>query len=148
MRASLSAVKRTLDQIRALNAYTAAGPGKTFDGKDGGEVAKKVPGLVVMHGLLGAMAFALEKQSKLEKQGEKKEDEKKDGYYRVFEAVLDHLKSIGDATVQGAGTVEEWFKTLADVDSTQLRLTTAETLAYLTFFRRFAKKKKEGGDGE
>lgn len=137
MMASLSAVKRTLDQIRALNAYTAAGPGKTFDGKDGGEVAKKVPGLVVMHGLLGAMAFALS-------------DKNKAGHQAVFKAVLEHLQdpAIDDPTTRGKATVEEWFKKLADVDAAQLRLTTAETLAYLTFFRRFAKKKKEGGDGE
>lgn len=137
MMASLSAVKRTLDQIRALNAYTAAGPGKTFDGKDGGEVAKKVPGLVVMHGLLGAMAFALS-------------DKNKAGHRAVFEAVRKHLRdpAIDDPTVRGVESVESWFERLAEADSAQLRLTTAETLAYLTFFRRFAKKKKEGGDGE
>ena len=137
MMASLSAVKRTLDQIRALNAYTAAGPGKTFSGKDGGEVAKKVPGLVVMHGLLGAMAFALS-------------DKNKAGHQAVFKAVLDHLQdpAIDDPTARGVESVESWFERLAEADSAQLRLTTAETLAYLTFFRHFAKKKKEGGDGE
>ena len=139
MMASLSAVKRTLDQIRALNAYSAAGPGKTFDGKDGGEVAKKVPGLVVMHGLLGAMAFALS-------------DKNKAGHRAVFEAVLKHLQdpAIDDPTARGKATVEDWFKKLADEDTsaTQLRLTTAETLAYLTFLRRFAKKDKEAGNGE
>ena len=142
--------KRTLDQIRALNAYTAAGPGKTFAGKDGGEVAKKVPGLVVMHGLLGAMAFALEKQSKLEKQGKKEENEEKDGYYRVFEAVLNHLKSIDDETAKDKESVDKWFEGLAgeNTSAMQLRLTTAETLAYLTFLRRFAKKDKEVGNGE
>ena len=137
MMASLSAVKRTLDQIRALNAYSAAGPGKTFDGKEGGEVAKKVPGLVVMHGLLGAMAFALS-------------DKNKAGHRAVFEAVRKHLRdpAIDDPTVRGVESVESWFERLAEADSAQLRLTTAETLAYLTFFRRFAKKKKGGGDGE
>lgn len=137
MTASLSSTKRTLDQIRALNAYTAAGPGKTFDGKDGGEVAKKVPGLVVMHGLLGAMAFALS-------------DKNKAGHRAVFEAVRKHLQdpAIDDPTVRGRDSVERWFERLAEADSAQLRLTTAETLAYLTFLRRFAKKKKEVGDGE
>lgn len=137
MMASLSAVKRTLDQIRALNAYTAAGPGKTFSGKDGGEVAKKVPGLVVMHGLLGAMAFALS-------------DKNKAGHRAVFEAVLKHLQdpAIDDPTVRGVESVESWFERLAEADSAQLRLTTAETLAYLTFLRRFAKKDKEVGNGQ
>lgn len=136
MMASLSAVKRTLDQIRALNAYTA-GQQAEFQGKEGGEVAKKVPGLVVMHGLLGAMAFALS-------------DKNKAGHRAVFEAVRKHLRdpAIDDPTVRGVESVECWFERLAEADSAQLRLTTAETLAYLTFFRRFAKKKKEGGDGE
>lgn len=136
MMASLSAVKRTLDQIRALNAYTA-GQQAEFQGKEGGEVAKKVPGLVVMHGLLGAMAFALS-------------DKNKAGHRAVFEVVRKHLRdpAIDDPTVRGVESVESWFERLAEADSAQLRLTTAETLAYLTFFRRFAKKKKEGGDGE
>lgn len=136
MMASLSAVKRTLDQIRALNAYTA-GQQAEFQGKEGGEVAKKVPGLVVMHDLLGAMAFALS-------------DKNKAGHRAVFEAVRKHLRdpAIDDPTVRGVESVESWFERLAEADSAQLRLTTAETLAYLTFFRRFAKKKKEGGDGE
>lgn len=136
MMASLSAVKRTLDQIRALNAYTA-GQQAEFQGKEGGEVAKKIPGLVVMHGLLGAMAFALS-------------DKNKAGHRAVFEAVRKHLRdpAIDDPTVRGVESVESWFERLAEADSTQLRLTTAETLAYLTFLRRFAKKKKEVGDGE
>lgn len=136
MMASLSAVKRTLDQVRAFNAYKEA-QSQDFKGKDGGEVAKKIPGLVVMHGLLGAMAFALS-------------DKNKAGHRAVFEAVRKHLRdpAIDDPTVRGVESVESWFERLAEADSAQLRLTTAETLAYLTFFRRFAKKKKEGGDGE
>lgn len=138
MMASLSAVKRTLDQVRAFNAYKEA-QSQDFKGKDGGEVAKKIPGLVVMHGLLGAMAFALS-------------DKNKAGHQAVFKAVLDHLQdpAIDDPTARGKTTVEDWFKKLADEDTsaTQLRLTTAETLAYLTFLRRFAKKDKEAGNGE
>ena len=136
MMASLSAVKRTLDQIRALNAYTA-GQQAEFQGKEGGEVAKKVPGLVVMHGLLGAMAFALS-------------DKNKAGHRAVFEAVRKHLRApaIDDPTVRGVESVESWFERLAEADSAQLRLTTAETLAYLTFLRRFAKKDKEVGNGQ
>lgn len=136
MTSSLSAVKRNLDQVRALNAY-AASKDQTFEAKDGGDVAKKVPGMVVMHGLLGAMAFALS-------------DDNKKGHRAVFEAVLRHLKdpAINDATAQKATDVETWFEELAKVDSMQLRVTTAEVLAYLTFFRRFAKNDKEGGNGE
>lgn len=138
MTASLSAVKRTLDQVRALNAYTA-GQADVFAGKEGGEVAKKIPSLVVMHGLLGAMAFALS-------------DENKKGHQAVFEAILEHLQDpvINDMTAQGVGkgAIDEWFKKLSETDAAQLRLTTAEVLAYLTFLRRFAKKKKEGCDGK
>lgn len=136
MMASLSAVKRTLDQVRAFNAYKEA-QSQDFKGKDGGEVAKKIPGLVVMHGLLGAMAFALS-------------DKNKAGHRAVFEAVRKHLRdpAIDDPTVRGVESVESWFERLAEADSAQLRLTTAETLAYLTFLRRFAKKDKEAGNGE
>ena len=136
MTSSLSAVKRNLDQIRALNAY-AASKDQKFKAKDGGDVAKKVPGMVVMHGLLGAIAFALS-------------DKNKEGHRSVFEAVLKHLKdpAINDATARGVSNVATWFEELSKTDSMQLRVTTAEVLAYLTFFRRFAKNDKEGGNGE
>ena len=125
---------RNLAQIRAKNAYAAA-QDKTFAGKDGGEVAKKIPALIVSDGLLGTLAFAIDKEG---------------GHQAVFEAVLRHLQDedIADATARDAGgELGSWFKRLAVASAEQLLQTTAEVLAYLAFFRRFAKKgKADGGD--
>lgn len=127
---------RNLAQIRAKNAYAAARD-TAFAGKDGGEVVKKIPALIVSDGLLGTLAFALDKG-------------KESGHWAVFEAVLRHLQDgdIADATARDAGgELGTWFDRLADASAEQLRQTTAEVLAYLAFLRRFAKKgKADGGD--
>ena len=125
---------RNLAQIRAKNAYAAARD-TAFAGKDGGEVVKKIPALIVSDGLLGTLAFAIDKEG---------------GHQAVFEAVLRHLQDgdIADATARDAdGELGTWFNRLADASAEQLRQTTAEVLAYLAFLRRFAKKgKADGGD--
>lgn len=127
---------RNLAQIRALNAVKAA-EDAVFAGQNGGEVAKKIPAYIIESGLLGALAFALEKGG---------------GHLEVFEAVLEHLKSdgINDPTARNAADPEAWFEELAKADVSQLRAATAETMAYLAFLRRFAKKesKQEKDHGE
>lgn len=127
---------RNLAQIRALNAVDAAKDG-VFAGQNGGEVAKKIPAYIIESGLLGALAFALEKGG---------------GHRAVFEAVLEHLKSdgINDPTARNAAGPEAWFEALANAPVSELRAATAETMAYLAFLRRFAKKgsKQEKDNGE
>ena len=115
---------KNLDQIRAKNALEAA---KTIgQGAEGGEnVAKKVPTMIRENGILGAAAFAKETGK---------------GYEDVFGAVITHLrevKRIPDAPM----SVEQFIEHLTDVDATQLRAVTAETMAYLNYLRRFAGKK-------
>ncbi|MGN1326196.1 MAG: type III-B CRISPR module-associated protein Cmr5 [Candidatus Spyradenecus sp.] len=115
---------RNLAQIRALNAVKAAEDG-IFAGQNGGEVAKKIPAYIIESGLLGALAFALEKGG---------------GHRAVFQAVLTHLQSIEDPIARNAADPKAWFEKLAKADVSQLRAATAETMAYLAFLRRFAKK--------
>lgn len=122
---------RNLAQVRAKNAVKAA-ENKAYTGNDGGEVVKKIPAYIIESGLLGALAFALEKGG---------------GHLAVFEAVLVHLKDkeINDPTARDAADPKAWFEELAGADVSQLRAATAETMAYLAFLRRFAKKEKDNG---
>lgn len=121
---------RSYDQIRALHALEAA-RAETIRGRDDGKgVAKKVPALIIECGLLGALAFALEKGV---------------GYKAVFEAVRTHLASadIADPTAMGTKDADEWFEKLAKAPASALRLATGETMAYLTYLRRFANQTEE-----
>lgn len=121
---------RNLAQIRALNAVEAAKDG-VFAGQNDGEVVKKIPAYIIESGLLGALAFALEKGG---------------GHRAVFQAVLTHLKSVDDPTARNAAGPEAWFEALANAPVSELRAATAETMAYLAFLRRFAKKEKDNGE--
>ncbi|NOY80078.1 MAG: type III-B CRISPR module-associated protein Cmr5 [Kiritimatiellaeota bacterium] len=121
---------KNLDQIRAKNALAAADTG--YKGVNEGEVVKKVPTMIRENGILGALAFAAERNDK----GKLKNE----GHYSVFGAIITHLRSvkrIPDASM----TVEQFIEHLAEVDATQLREITAETMAYLNYLRRFAGKK-------
>lgn len=127
---------RNLAQLRAQNALEAA-KDKTFQGLNDGDVVKKIPAYIIESGLLGTLAFALEKGG---------------GHLAVFEAVLVHLKDkeINDPTARDAADPKAWFEELAGADVSQLRAATAETMAYLAFLRRFAKKesKQEKDNGK
>ena len=130
MSAMLSPTKsifRNYAQVRAKNALNAS---KKWDflGADGsGNVVKRIPNLIIENGLLGAMAFALEK---------------KGGHEEVFSALLAHLQceDINDASAKGVTTPAAWFEKLAGVSAEQFRITTAECMAYLAYLRRFGKK--------
>lgn len=125
---------KNLDQIRASNALKATKE-KTFSGKDGGEIAKKVPTIIRENGILGALAFALEKKGK---KGEYAVAGMKD----VLDAIVEHLS---DPRIQrlpaSVKDAEMWLEYLVnDSSSDALREQTAEAMAYLSYFRRFAHK--------
>lgn len=125
---------KNMEQIRAGNAWRCT-QGASFAGKDSGQVAKKVPALIREHGLLGTLAFALEKKGK---NGEYAVE----GFKRVLDTVAQHLscKEIGylPGSVKDA---EDWLQYLTEkADSMQLREQTAEAMQYLSYFRRFAHK--------
>ena len=121
-------MKYNLDQIRAANAFQYHD--KPFGGKSDGEVVKKLPPLIRCNGFLGALAFALEKKEK---------NYSNEGYYKVFEAILVHLKSEG-IRKSNATTPEGLLTELTKSDSAKLRDVTSESLLYLNYLRRFAKK--------
>ena len=113
-----------LEQKRALNAFEACSAEK-FGGKDGGEVVKKLPPQIRENGMLGTLAFALS------------ENNKDKGWEKAFDAIRLHLKSLGKVK---ADTIAQLQDVLMKCDSRKLRDVTAETMLYLNYMRRFAKK--------
>ncbi len=112
---------KNLEQIRAKNALEAAK--EKISGKEGGEVAKKVPTMILENGILAAATFARETGK---------------GYDKVFHAIITHLKDENIGIMpKDKMKIIDWLVT---VDSSKLRAVTAETMAYLSYLRRFAKK--------
>ncbi len=113
---------QNLEQLRAGNALKAASD-HTFAGKGGGEIAKKIPMEIRTNGWLGSAAFALDKD---------------EGRKAVYEkAILPHLRQRWENIPLN---LEEAIQHLTSEDANFLRQITAETLAYLNYFRRFAHK--------
>jgi len=121
---------QNLEQIRAFNALTFANSG-AVSGKDGGDVIKKIPPLILNHGLLATAAFSFE--------------DKKGDWQKVFDAIAVHLsddaiaivpKSVNDRTSLMV------FLTEKSTTSQVLQMATAETMAWLQYARRFVKRKE------
>lgn len=125
---------QNLEQIRAKNAIRHRND--AFPGADGGEVVKKVPTMIRENGILAAAAFAVESK------GEGKGD-KNPGHKKVFECIVEHLASKGIEKLPGKMSVEKFIFELSKSDSATMRDITAETMAYLNYLRRFARKKGE-----
>lgn len=124
---------KNLDQIRAANALTAAN-GNTFKGVNDGGIVKKIPTMIRENGFLGALAFACEKG---------KESKPKNGdHHKVFEEILLHLKDPRVKVVPDTvGTsVDALLAHVVEQSSAKLREITAESMAYLSYLRRFASK--------
>lgn len=126
---------KNLDQIRAANALEAAS-GTKYRGAANGEVVKKVPTMIRENGILGALAFAIENDGK-------------SGHADVFRAVIHHLVDVrtpmSHASLSHESSPQELMKHLAAADAATLRAVTAESLAYLNYLRRFARKNKGEG---
>jgi CRISPR/Cas system CMR-associated protein Cmr5 small subunit len=115
---------QNLDQTRARNALKL-GP---VSGDKGGEVIKKVPSLILNHGLLATAAYSFTE---------------KEGWQKVFDAIAQHLADPDVAVAPKDCTDrEKLMKFLTDSKTTSetLKLATAETMAWLTYARRFVKK--------
>ncbi len=123
-----------LEKVRAANALKATKE-TTFSGKDGGEIAKKVPTIIREHGGLGALAYALEKKGK---QGRYAVEGMKD----VLDSIVTHLADPRIRRLPPAiKDAEMWLEYLVNsASSDALREQTAEAMAYLAYFRRFAHK--------
>lgn len=115
---------QNLEQLRAKHALDDAKQGLANKGKNGGEVAKKVPAMIQQNGLLGALAFALNKN---------------EGHKNVLEGAIDHYRKTADLARELPSKDALVFATwLSGKDSATLRAATAEILAYLNYYRRFA----------
>jgi len=121
---------QNLEQIRARNVLAFAKSGK-ISGKDGGEVIKKIPPLLLNHGLLATAAYSFSE---------------KEGWQKVFDAIARHLADPDIAVVpadrvKDRGSLVDYLtheKTTSEV----LKLATAETMAWLQYARRFVKKEE------
>ena len=125
---------KNLEQIRARNALRCT-QDVTYSGKESGQVAKKVPALIREHGLLGTLAFSLEKKGS-------RGDFANDGIKRVLDTVATHLscKEV-NYLPEKVSDAEKWIEFLTEeASSMQLREQTAEAMQYLSYFRRFAHK--------
>ncbi len=131
---------QNMEQKRAAHALTWSS--KIQSGKDGGEVVKKIPPLIITNGILATMAFAIEP-------GGKNSRYKNEGHYSVFDAIADHLYTnceYGFLKGSTALTVEQLLRKATEIDATTLRSLTTEALAYMAYLRRFVKK--GGNDGQ
>ena len=121
---------KNLSQIRAANALKHC---KKFAGQEDGDVIKGFPMLILTNGLLAVGAMALEKNDK--------GIPKQQGAHDILTAIAEHLQSPGititTAKAKDARSlIEELVSTNAD--AALLRRATAETLAFLSYLKRFA----------
>jgi len=118
---------QNLEQIRARNVLAFANSG-AVSGDKGGEVIKKIPPLILNHGLLATAAYSFTE---------------KEGWQKVFDAIAVHLADKDIAIVPKAVTNRQTlmdFLTQSETTSETLKLATAETMAWLNYARRFVKK--------
>lgn len=122
---------QNLEQIRARNVLAFAKSGN-ISGDKGGEVIKKIPPLILNHGLLATAAYSFTER---------------EGWQKVFDAIARHL---ADPEVAVLPTSVEDRRTLMDeltkktTTSEVLKNATAETMAWLQYARRFVKKEDRG----
>ena len=121
---------KNLEQIRAKTALAA--DTQVMRGKNDGDVVKKIPALILNHGLLAVNAYAL--------------GEKNEGYQHLFAALARHLADPGIKLLPDAKP-DNMARHLLDylskeADSSALRQVTAEAMAWLNYARRFIKNKE------
>lgn len=124
---------KNMDQIRAKNALEAGR--KNYQGVREGEVVKKIPPMIRENGILGALAFAVEKSD----QGKIKNH----GFHDVFQTIIDHLNDPQIRYLTETQSPDNFLVWLTLQPSSTLRAVTSESLAYLNYLRRLAGKKKE-----
>ena len=128
---------KNLDQIRAANAIRHQNT--VFPGAEGGEVVKKVPTMIRDNGMLAAAAFAAEPKGN--------GNYKNPGHKKVFDCIIEHLASNGVNLLDRAMPLEDFIRFLVGGDSAVLRNITTESMEYLNYLRRFARKKEDEKHG-
>ena len=111
-----------IEQIRARNALsdTAALVKRNKDAGEG-DTLSGYPSLVINNGLLATIAFAVYKG---------------DAHSRIADAIAYHLN---DRKIIAASNAIGLRKALTECQSSTLRRATAETLAFLSYLKRFQK---------
>ncbi len=128
---------KNLEQIRASNALAYTQAGQNTRGKQGGNVLNKLPALIMANGLMAAGAFAY--AQKLDT-----------GWASCFDYIARHLAhreiELIPSDCQNLKALMDFLANKAD--SQTLKLVTAETLAWLSFARRFEPKKPKSNSGD
>ena len=117
-----------LEQIRAKNALLRA---ESLNRRD----ARKLPALIINNGFLAAAAFTLD--SKI-----------REGLRDVVEAIAEHLNNRDLLTKSPAGRdgnerIRSVIGELSGKEPHELQRATDESLAYIAYLKRFAKKGDE-----
>lgn len=117
---------QNLNQIRAKHVLEFANAGNV-SGKNGGEVIKKIPPVIMNHGLLTALAYSMDKTN--------------EAWRKVFDAVAIHLSSKEMGMVPPEKSTAEFMLDylVSEASSTQLRDVTAEVAEWLNFARRLVR---------
>ena len=117
---------KNLEQVRAKNAleFSKSGP---VSGDKGGEVIKKIPPLILNHGLLATLAYSYSE---------------KEGWQKVFDAIAKHLADSEIGIIpKEMNNREKLLEYLSkDANSEILKAATLESMAWLSYARRFVKK--------
>ena len=118
-------MKKNLEQIRAATALNAAE--QKIAGAKGGEVIKKIPPLIMNHGLLAVGAYAYDEKT---------------GYKGAVDAIARHLSHPDIRLVPDkCNDTDKLMRYLSEeADSVKLKLCTAEAMAWIDYARRFIKK--------
>ena len=127
---------KNLEQIRAANALAYAKAGLDTRGKQGGNVLKKLPALVMGNGLLAAGAFACAQK-------------KNSGWDTCFNHIAKHLAHPDIGIAPGQDNLDKLMDYLSrSADSQTLKLATEETLAWLSYARRFEQSSENGDEND
>jgi len=121
-----------LEQVRAKNAIRLA-LGKSLSGAKGGELVKKLPPLIMNHGLLACLAYALEAK-----------DDSKELYAGLARHLADkNIAIIAPCNSEDSDSCYKHLtKQLLEGDSAKLQRATSEAMAWLSYLRRYANKIK------
>lgn len=119
---------QNLEQVRAKSALVFAKSPAEKRGRDGGDAIKKIPAMIMGSGLLATIAFSIE---------ERRSGPARPGFSAIFDAIAGHLSTDEIAIVKSAKTAGQLIDQLVASDSQTLKLATAESLAWLSYARRF-----------
>ena len=117
-------MQKNLDQLRAAHAL------KEADKIDKTSVAK-LPGMILSNGLLGTLAFAGEQKGPRE------------GLKAAADSLARHLAQpvLGLSELAGITSAQKLAEKLAGGDALTLQRAITESLAYLSYLKRYAAKK-------